>query len=192
MAEGRATLGYLVTTPSVQLIQALARSGVDWLMLDRRADHPSRASCRALGVLRSIGSSASLALAAAKPPSRPIACAIAASSLAWRCEGDAGSASSWPPRVASAGAAILSGCRRRHRRTSSPPHRHRHASMKRSRSAGSIRTSRPGRRMTLSRPASTQPRTVQIDTAQRSAAAWKVSVVGRSYRPRGSGMSQLT
>ena len=34
LAEGRATLGYLVSTPSVQIVQALARSGVDWLMLD--------------------------------------------------------------------------------------------------------------------------------------------------------------
>ena len=34
MAEGRATLGYLVTMPSVPLVQALARTGVDWLMLD--------------------------------------------------------------------------------------------------------------------------------------------------------------
>jgi 4-hydroxy-2-oxoheptanedioate aldolase len=34
IAEGRATLGYLVSMPSVQLVQALARSGVDWLMLD--------------------------------------------------------------------------------------------------------------------------------------------------------------
>jgi 4-hydroxy-2-oxoheptanedioate aldolase len=34
LAEGRATLGYLVTMPSVQLVQALARTGVDWLMLD--------------------------------------------------------------------------------------------------------------------------------------------------------------
>jgi 4-hydroxy-2-oxoheptanedioate aldolase len=34
MAEGRATLGYLVSMPSVQLVQVLARSGVDWLMLD--------------------------------------------------------------------------------------------------------------------------------------------------------------
>jgi 4-hydroxy-2-oxoheptanedioate aldolase len=34
MARGRATLGYLVTMPSVQLVQALARTGVDWLMLD--------------------------------------------------------------------------------------------------------------------------------------------------------------
>jgi 4-hydroxy-2-oxoheptanedioate aldolase len=34
IAEGRATLGYLVTIPSVQLVQTLARSGVDWLMLD--------------------------------------------------------------------------------------------------------------------------------------------------------------
>jgi len=34
LAEGRATLGYLVTMPSVQLVQALARTGVDWLMID--------------------------------------------------------------------------------------------------------------------------------------------------------------
>ncbi len=34
LAEGRATLGYLVTTPSVQIAQALARTGVDWLMID--------------------------------------------------------------------------------------------------------------------------------------------------------------
>ena len=34
IAEGRPTLGYLVTISSVQLVQALARSGVDWLMLD--------------------------------------------------------------------------------------------------------------------------------------------------------------
>ena len=34
MAEGRPALGYLVTMPSVQLVQALARTGVDWLMLD--------------------------------------------------------------------------------------------------------------------------------------------------------------
>jgi 4-hydroxy-2-oxoheptanedioate aldolase len=34
LAEGRATLGYLVTMPSVQLVQALARTGIDWLMLD--------------------------------------------------------------------------------------------------------------------------------------------------------------
>ena len=34
LAEGRPTLGYLVTTPSVQIVQALARTGVDWLMLD--------------------------------------------------------------------------------------------------------------------------------------------------------------
>jgi len=34
LAEGRATLGYLVTTPSVQIVQALARTGVDWLMID--------------------------------------------------------------------------------------------------------------------------------------------------------------
>jgi len=34
LAEGRPALGYLVTTPSVQIVQALARTGVDWLMLD--------------------------------------------------------------------------------------------------------------------------------------------------------------
>ena len=34
LAEGRATLGYLVTTPSVQIVQALARTGVDWVMID--------------------------------------------------------------------------------------------------------------------------------------------------------------
>ncbi len=34
LAEGRATLGYLVSMPSVQLVQALARTGVDWLMID--------------------------------------------------------------------------------------------------------------------------------------------------------------
>jgi 4-hydroxy-2-oxoheptanedioate aldolase len=34
LAEGRPTLGYLITTPSVQIVQALARTGVDWLMLD--------------------------------------------------------------------------------------------------------------------------------------------------------------
>jgi len=34
LAEGPATLGYLVTVPSVQVVQALARTGVDWLMLD--------------------------------------------------------------------------------------------------------------------------------------------------------------
>src|SRR5207245_2199425 len=34
LAEGRATLGYRVTTPSVQIAQALARTGVDWLMID--------------------------------------------------------------------------------------------------------------------------------------------------------------
>lgn len=34
LAEGRATLGYLVTTPSVQVVQALARTGVDWLIID--------------------------------------------------------------------------------------------------------------------------------------------------------------
>jgi 4-hydroxy-2-oxoheptanedioate aldolase len=34
LAEGRATLGYLVTMASVQMVQALARTGVDWLMID--------------------------------------------------------------------------------------------------------------------------------------------------------------
>jgi len=34
LAEGPATLGYLVTIPSVQLVQALAGTGVDWLMID--------------------------------------------------------------------------------------------------------------------------------------------------------------
>jgi 4-hydroxy-2-oxoheptanedioate aldolase len=34
IARGRATLGYLVTTPSPQIVQALARTGVDWLMID--------------------------------------------------------------------------------------------------------------------------------------------------------------
>ncbi len=34
LAEGRPILGYLVTMPSVQLVQALARTGVDWLMID--------------------------------------------------------------------------------------------------------------------------------------------------------------
>jgi 4-hydroxy-2-oxoheptanedioate aldolase len=34
LAEGRPALGYLITTPSVQIVQALARTGVDWLMLD--------------------------------------------------------------------------------------------------------------------------------------------------------------
>jgi 4-hydroxy-2-oxoheptanedioate aldolase len=34
MAEGRATVGYLVSMASVQLVQALARTGVDWLMID--------------------------------------------------------------------------------------------------------------------------------------------------------------
>jgi 4-hydroxy-2-oxoheptanedioate aldolase len=33
-AEGRAALGYLVSMPSVQMVQALARAGVDWLMID--------------------------------------------------------------------------------------------------------------------------------------------------------------
>jgi 4-hydroxy-2-oxoheptanedioate aldolase len=34
LAEDRVALGYLVTMPSVQLVQALARTGVDWLMID--------------------------------------------------------------------------------------------------------------------------------------------------------------
>jgi 4-hydroxy-2-oxoheptanedioate aldolase len=34
IAAGRATVGYLVSIGSVQLVQALARTGVDWLMLD--------------------------------------------------------------------------------------------------------------------------------------------------------------
>jgi 4-hydroxy-2-oxoheptanedioate aldolase len=34
LAAGRPTLGYLVTMPSVPLVQALARTGIDWLMLD--------------------------------------------------------------------------------------------------------------------------------------------------------------
>jgi 4-hydroxy-2-oxoheptanedioate aldolase len=34
MAEGRATVGYLVSMASVQMVQALARTGVDWLMID--------------------------------------------------------------------------------------------------------------------------------------------------------------
>lgn len=33
-AEGRAALGYLVSMPSVQMVQVLARTGVDWLMID--------------------------------------------------------------------------------------------------------------------------------------------------------------
>ena len=34
LAAGRPILGYLVTTASVQLVQALARTGVDWLIID--------------------------------------------------------------------------------------------------------------------------------------------------------------
>ena len=34
LTEGRATLGYLVSMPSVQVVQALARTGVDWLIID--------------------------------------------------------------------------------------------------------------------------------------------------------------
>ena len=33
-AEGRAALGYLVSMASVQMVQALARTGADWLMID--------------------------------------------------------------------------------------------------------------------------------------------------------------
>ncbi|HEV8144696.1 MAG TPA: aldolase/citrate lyase family protein [Methylomirabilota bacterium] len=34
LAAGQPILGYLVTTPSVQLVQALAHSGIDWLIID--------------------------------------------------------------------------------------------------------------------------------------------------------------
>lgn len=34
LGENRPILGYLVSMPSVQLVQVLARSGVDWLMID--------------------------------------------------------------------------------------------------------------------------------------------------------------
>jgi 4-hydroxy-2-oxoheptanedioate aldolase len=34
LADGKPTFGYLVTMPSVQLVQVLSRSGVDWLMFD--------------------------------------------------------------------------------------------------------------------------------------------------------------
>ena len=34
LAEGRTILGYLVTTPSVQVVQALARTGIDWVLID--------------------------------------------------------------------------------------------------------------------------------------------------------------
>jgi 4-hydroxy-2-oxoheptanedioate aldolase len=34
LADGRPTLGYLVSMASVQMVQALARTGVDWLMID--------------------------------------------------------------------------------------------------------------------------------------------------------------
>lgn len=34
LAENQPILGYLVSMPSVQLVQVLARSGVDWLMID--------------------------------------------------------------------------------------------------------------------------------------------------------------
>ena len=34
LAEGRPILGYLISMPSVQTVQALARTGVDWLMID--------------------------------------------------------------------------------------------------------------------------------------------------------------
>jgi 4-hydroxy-2-oxoheptanedioate aldolase len=33
-AEARAALGYLVSMPSVQMVQALARTGIDWLIID--------------------------------------------------------------------------------------------------------------------------------------------------------------
>jgi 4-hydroxy-2-oxoheptanedioate aldolase len=34
LAAGHPILGYLVTTPSVQLVQALARTGIDWVLID--------------------------------------------------------------------------------------------------------------------------------------------------------------
>jgi len=34
LAEGQPILGYLASIPSVQLVQVMARSGVDWLMID--------------------------------------------------------------------------------------------------------------------------------------------------------------
>ena len=34
LAAGHPILGYLVTTPSVQIVQALARTGIDWLLID--------------------------------------------------------------------------------------------------------------------------------------------------------------
>jgi 4-hydroxy-2-oxoheptanedioate aldolase len=34
LAAGRPILGYLVTTPSVQVVQALARTGIDWILID--------------------------------------------------------------------------------------------------------------------------------------------------------------
>ena len=34
LAAGRPILGYLVTTPSVQVVQALARTGIDWVLID--------------------------------------------------------------------------------------------------------------------------------------------------------------
>jgi 2-keto-3-deoxy-L-rhamnonate aldolase RhmA len=34
LGENRPILGYLLSMPSVQLVQVLARSGIDWLMID--------------------------------------------------------------------------------------------------------------------------------------------------------------
>ena len=34
LAAGKPILGYLVTTPSVQIVQALARTGIDWILID--------------------------------------------------------------------------------------------------------------------------------------------------------------
>jgi 4-hydroxy-2-oxoheptanedioate aldolase len=34
LAAGQPILGYLVSTASVQVVQALARTGVDWLIID--------------------------------------------------------------------------------------------------------------------------------------------------------------
>jgi len=34
LADGGATLGYLVSMPTVQIVQALARTGIDWLIID--------------------------------------------------------------------------------------------------------------------------------------------------------------
>jgi 4-hydroxy-2-oxoheptanedioate aldolase len=34
LAAGQPILGYLVTTPSVQIVQALARTGIDWVLID--------------------------------------------------------------------------------------------------------------------------------------------------------------